>query len=113
MNTIQRKPLLTALLRQPQTVERIEVKEIELAPGQRTGLHRHPCHVVGYIAAGSIVYQLEGQQSVLLQAGDAFHEPENARMLRFDNASDIAPAKFIAYYLLGPGEERLIEMLER
>jgi hypothetical protein len=34
-------------------------------------------------------------------------------LLRFDNASDTAPAKFIAYYLLGAGEERLIEMLER
>lgn len=110
---IPRKPLLTAPLQPPRAVERVEIKEIELAPGQRTGLHRHPCHVVGYIAAGSIVYQLEGHPSKLLQAGDAFHEPENARMLRFDNASETAPAKFIACYLLGPGEERLIEMLER
>jgi quercetin dioxygenase-like cupin family protein len=75
------------------------------------GLHRHPCHVVGYIAAGSILYQIEGQPSRLLQAGDAFHEPENARISQFDNVSDSAPARFIACYLLGSGEERLIETL--
>ena len=88
------------------------MNEIEFAPGQRAGLHRHPCHVVGYIASGTIVYELEGQPSQLLNAGDTFHEPENARVLRFDNASDTAPARFIACYLLKFGESRLIEMLQ-
>ena len=110
--TIVRKALLTALVKSQRAAERVEIKEIELAPGQRTGLHRHPCHVVGYIAAGSILYQVEGQVSKLLEAGDAFHEPENARVLHFDNASQSAPARFIAFYLLGSGEERLIEMLD-
>jgi len=60
-------------------------------------LHRHPCDVVGYVASGSIVYQVEGRPSRVLKAGDAFHEPHNAR---------------IAFYLLGAGED-LIEMSRR
>jgi hypothetical protein len=47
-----------------------------------------------------------------LKAGDAFHEPRNAHIVHFDNASDTTPASFIAFYLLGAGEDRLIEMLD-
>jgi quercetin dioxygenase-like cupin family protein len=110
-STITRKALLTALLTGNTSIERVEIKEIELAPGQRAGLHRHPCNVVGYIAHGTIVYELEGQPAKVLHVGDAFHEPEDARVVRFDNASETVPARFIAVYLLGPGESRLIEML--
>lgn len=110
--TVTRKALLSADVKSPSPAERVEIKEIGLAPGQRVGLHFHPCHVVGYVASGSIVFQLEGQDSRLLHEGDAFHEPENTRVSRFDNASNTAPAKFIAFYLLGRGEERLIEMLD-
>ena len=109
--TITRKALLTALLSGGTSIERVEIKEIELAPGQRAGLHRHPCNVVGYIAHGTIVYEVEGQPAKQLNVGDAFHEPENARVISFDNASTTAPARFIAFYLLSPGENRLIEML--
>jgi quercetin dioxygenase-like cupin family protein len=66
----------------------------------------------GYIADGAIAFQIEGQLAKILKQGDAFHEPVNARMMRFDNASDSAPATFIAFYLLRPGEDRLIEMLQ-
>ena len=60
---IERKALLTAPLPNPGPIERVEIKQIDLAPAQATGLHRHPCDVVGYVASGSIVYQVEGQPS--------------------------------------------------
>jgi len=110
---IERKALLTVLMDRVESIERVEVKSITLAPAQRTGLHRHPCTVVGYIAEGTISFQIEGQPAKLLKQGDAFHEAVGARMLRFDNASETAPATFIAFYLLGPGEGRLIELLDR
>jgi quercetin dioxygenase-like cupin family protein len=109
---IERKTLLTAFMESVKTVDHVEIKAIELAPSQRTGLHRHPCIVVGYVVDGAIVFQIEEQKNKTLRAGDAFYEPENARILRFDNASETNPAKFIAFYLLGPGDNRLIEMLE-
>ena len=110
-DVIVRKALLTAVMGRTESIDHVEIKSITLAPAQRAGLHTHPCHVVGYVAGGAIAFQIEGQPVRILNPGDAFHEPVNARILRFDNASDSAPATFIAFYLLSPGEERLIEML--
>jgi quercetin dioxygenase-like cupin family protein len=110
--TIVRKPLFTAILQRAKKVGKIEIKEIEFHPGQKTGVHLHPCPVVGYIAEGSAVIQIEGRGSETLKAGDAFFEPANVKMLRFDNASNEAGMKFIAFYLLGEEERELIRMLE-
>jgi quercetin dioxygenase-like cupin family protein len=110
---IERKALLTVVMDGVESIERVEVKSITLAPAQRTGLHLHPCTVVGYVAEGAINFQIEGQPAKVLKPGDAFHEALGARILSFDNASETAPARFIAFYLLGPGESRLIEMLDR
>ena len=54
--------------------------------------------------------QVEGEAAVTLAAGSAFHEPAQVTVVRFDNASETAPMKFIAYYLVD-GEQELIEML--
>ena len=107
---IVRQPLLTAALRGGKMVERVEAKRIDFAGRQRTGLHRHPCPVVGYLARGTIVFQIDGQPERTLQAGEAFYEPAFARIVRFDNATD-QPATFVAYYLLGQDDHALIEML--
>ncbi|MBV9887517.1 MAG: cupin domain-containing protein [Acidobacteria bacterium] len=110
--TIYRKPLLSAMLEQTKKVGKVEIKEIVFQPGQKTGLHFHPCPVVGYIAEGTAVFHVEGSEEKTLRAGDAFFEPPNAKILRFDNASDKKGMKFIAFYLLDAGEEELIRMLE-
>jgi hypothetical protein len=43
-----------------------------------------------------------------LHAGDTFHEPSDARIAHFGNASDVEPAVFVAFYPLPPGALRLI-----
>ena len=88
------------------------VARIELAPGQRTGLHFHPCPVVGCVLAGEIRFQVEGEAERTLQVGDAFFEPANTQIANFDNNSDSEAAAFVAFYLLPEGEERLIVMAE-
>jgi quercetin dioxygenase-like cupin family protein len=105
---IVREPLLAAHLDGTPAIERVRSARIALAPGQATGRHHHPCPVVGYVAAGTIRFQIEGQPDRILTPGDAFHEPAGARIAHFDNASDTERAVFIAFYLLPPGEERLI-----
>jgi quercetin dioxygenase-like cupin family protein len=107
-----RKPLLTAVADPAKTLCRIEVKEIEFKPGQATGVHQHPCPVTGYIAEGSVIFQVEGEAAKTLKAGDAFFEPANTRIVHFDNASATQPMAFIAFYLLGEDERELIRMLE-
>ena len=106
---IVRKPLLTAPIDGGKTIQRVEVKEIEFSARQQTGLHLHPCPVVGYIVEGSVTFQVEGQGVQTLRAGDAFYEPANTKILRFDANED--KVKFVAYYLLGKEDHELIKML--
>jgi quercetin dioxygenase-like cupin family protein len=65
------------------------------------------------VLEGRIRFGLEGEPERDLGPGDAFHEPANARVAHFDNASPHEPATFVACYLLPQGEERLIVMLDR
>ena len=109
---ISRHDLLTAALGSGRMVDRVEIKRIDLAVGQATGPHRHPCPVVGHVVSGTILYQIEGRPAKALRAGDAFFEPADARIRRFDNPSAQEPAAFVAFYLLGNGDDgSLIEML--
>jgi quercetin dioxygenase-like cupin family protein len=110
--TIVRKELLTAAIAGSKDVARVEIKQIDFAPSQRTGLHRHPCPVVGYVAHGSIRFRVDGQPAQLLTEGSAFFEPAGAKIVQFDNASSDAPATFVAFYLLGPEDQKIIEMLQ-
>jgi len=68
--------------------------------------------VVGCVLAGEIRLQVAGQSEQLLHAGEAFHEPADVKIPHADNASADEPASFLACYLLPPGEETVIEMLE-
>jgi quercetin dioxygenase-like cupin family protein len=108
--TITRKPLLKALLGN-RNVDAVDVREIRFAPNQQTGRHLHPRTVVGYIAEGTAVFQIEGQPPQTLPAGSAFHEPAQTIMADFRNASDSEPLTFITFYLLD-GDQDLITMLD-
>jgi quercetin dioxygenase-like cupin family protein len=110
---ILRESLLSAALAAQPAVARVEMTRIQLAPSQQTGLHLHPCDVVGCVLEGRIRFAVEGERERDLGPGDAFHEPANARVAHFDNASPDEPATFVACYLLPQGEERLIVMLDR
>jgi hypothetical protein len=58
---------------------------------------------------------IEGEPESVLRPGDAFFEPEGARIARFD-AQDAgvqdAGVTFLAYFLLGPGQEPEIRFPE-
>jgi quercetin dioxygenase-like cupin family protein len=108
---IIRKDVLTALIGD-RSVGKVEIKRIDFVPDQKTGLHRHPCPVVGYVAHGKILFQAEGEPPRSLSEGDAWFEPAGSRIVHFDNGSSQDPATFIAFYLLGKDDEKLIEMLE-
>ena len=78
---IVRKDLLTAIIAGGKGVSRVEIKQIDFAPGQRSGLHLHPCPVVGYVATGTILFQIEGGPVTSLHAGSAFFEPANIKIV--------------------------------
>jgi quercetin dioxygenase-like cupin family protein len=89
-------------------VSKVDMREINLAPGQKGPLHKHPCPVVGYIVSGSILFQVKGDSAITLKAGDPFYEPQGAVITHFDNASGDKPAKFILNYLMDKEKEFII-----
>ncbi|WP_333597518.1 cupin domain-containing protein [Chryseobacterium flavum] len=103
--TISRKELLKTAI--DQKVKSTEIQEITMAAGQRAPEHLHPCPVVGIINSGSAVFQIEGQEKVVLNKGDAFYEPKNVKILHFDNASAEQPLVFTAIYLKEGSEENI------
>jgi quercetin dioxygenase-like cupin family protein len=105
---IVRRPLLNVTLGS-RIVTSVDVREITFAPNQQTGRHKHPCPVVGFVAEGTALLEVEGQPPQQLPAGSSFYEPAGTVILRFDNAT-AKPMRFIAHYLLN-GSQELIEML--
>ena len=113
MNTeqpVQRQDLLSAHLGAGKTIVKVEVKAVTLGPRVPAPLHLHPCDVVGVITAGAIAYQIEGAEVQHLGPGDAFYEPADVRVARFDNEGD-EPARFVAFYLLQSESQNLITLL--
>jgi len=86
---------------------------IDFAPGQPTGLHRHPVSTVGVVTAGSFVFQIEGGPTRILHTGDSFFEPAGQTIVKFDNASRVARAAITVFYLTDSKTRPLIEPLKR
>lgn len=111
---MHRKPLTEGILLSVtfgrQSVDNVQVKEITFNPVQLAPRHQHPCPIVGYVAEGSVIYQIEGKPAQTLHQGDAFYEPANRVIARFDNASADKPMKSIAFYLTKE-DEPLIQIL--
>jgi quercetin dioxygenase-like cupin family protein len=109
---LNREPLLEEELAAANpTVRLIKGARIKFAPGQPTGLHRHPVSTVGVLTAGSFHLQLEGKPVQLLNTGDSVFEPAGHTILKFDNASTSEPAEIVCFYLADTKERPPIEML--
>jgi len=108
-NEVVRQHLLTADTGVRQ-ITKIEVHEIQFAPGQTGALHYHPCPVTGYILKGTALVEIEGKPAQILKAGEAFFEPAMTRIIHFDNYSTTEPMVFVAFYLLD-GKQTLIELI--
>lgn len=102
---ILRKELLNTAIKQH--VSKTEMQEITLSAGQEVPKHLHPCPVVGFIKSGKVIFQIEGQEKVMLNEGDGFYEPKGKNILHFDNASKENPLIFIVVYLKKGSEENI------
>ena len=69
---LQREPVLQELLPNANPpVRMVRGARIRFAPGQPTGLHRHPISTCGVVTKGSFVFQVEGEAEKFLNIGDA------------------------------------------
>jgi quercetin dioxygenase-like cupin family protein len=110
---VTRLPLASHDFEPARPLARIRVVRLEFAPGQETGLHFHPMPVMGYVAEGAFIVQVEGGEVRRYRTGEIVLEPANTRITRFDNASSSEPAALIATYLGGEADDKLIEFLDR
>lgn len=85
---------------------------IDFAPGQPTGLHRHPISTVGVVTAGSFVFQIEGGPTRILHTGDSFFEPAGQTIVKFDNASRESKASITVFYLTDSKTRPLIDPIQ-
>lgn len=77
----------------------VTLLEVTYAPGDSSRPHRHPCTVVGYVIAGTLRSQVEGEPEGLYRAGESFYEAPNRVHLISANASDRDPVRFLAYFI--------------
>jgi quercetin dioxygenase-like cupin family protein len=109
---LKREPVLEEELPSANPVVRVvKGARIRFAPGQPTGLHRHPVSTVGVVTAGTFNFQPEGSPPRLLRTGESFFEPAGHTVLHFDNASATEPAEIVCFYLADTKERPAIEML--
>lgn len=109
--SVTRKMLLEATIDPEKAVAVVEIQEVTMGPRQKAPLHLHPCPTLGVVTEGAIEFQIEGQPVQHLKAGEAFYEPANVRVARFDNDAD-TPARFVVHYLLSKDERETVRLLE-
>lgn len=82
---------------------------IEIPPGRAgTPPHRHSGPVYGYLVEGEMVFELEGDPTRVLRAGEAFWEPGGDRIhYRADNNLADAWTRFVVVMACRPGEPML------
>lgn len=107
-----RKELLTAVIDGGKPVTKVDIQEVTMNVGIDAPLHLHPCPTMGVVTEGEIAFEIEGEKTQHLKAGDAFYEPAGVRVAKFNNEGDV-PAKFVVFYLLGEGETDTVRILEK
>lgn len=85
-------------------INKVENYYYRFEKGQPAAEHFHLGPVFGYVVKGKIIYQVEDNKPVVLQAGDAFYEPVGKKIKRFDNGSEKEEAVFIDLSLLKSAE---------
>jgi len=90
------------------SIAKMEGGDFHFKPGQPAPVHSHMAPAIGYIAKGKILYQVEGRAPVILNEGEAFYEPTDKRILRFDNASASEEAIFIDFSFQRKGDPFIV-----
>lgn len=78
---------------------KLTLMELEYAPGAGTPPHSHPGPVAVYVLEGAIESQIEGGPLTTYRKGESFFEAACGKHVVSRNASQIMPARFLAYFL--------------
>jgi quercetin dioxygenase-like cupin family protein len=98
-----REVLLDARLSETVATERVEVRRIQILAGHAAGRHIHNGPVIGSIVEGSVLFQVEGENEIILRPGDVFFEPAGVPIAHFDALDE--DVTFLAHFPLTAGQE--------
>lgn len=82
---------------------------LELPPGDPgTPPHRHSGPVFGYLLAGELLFELEGEAPYVIRAGEAFWEP-GGDVIHYQAANNLPDAwtRFVVVMIGVPGQPML------
>jgi quercetin dioxygenase-like cupin family protein len=82
----------------------VNAVRVDYEPGGFSHAHRHPAGAYVYVIDGSVIFGIDDREPVVLKAGDSFYEPPGALHSVSRNASQEAPASFLAFFVLGEKE---------
>lgn len=77
--------------------QEVRVFTASFKPGDRTVFHTHRFPVTVYVVEGAFTLDLEGQQPVVVKAGQAYVEPPNVKMTGY-NRSASEPLRVVIFY---------------
>ena len=80
----------------------VQVLTAAIAPGQSTVFHTHRFPVIVYVIEGAFTLDMEGRETVTVQAGGAMVEPSNVRMTGH-NRSARETTRVVIMYVAKPG----------
>jgi len=80
-NTALTPPGLTNVMREPLVIDdglEVIITDIQMGPGATLPRHYHPGEEFIYVLEGSATHRQDGQEDILLEAGDSYHIPPEA-----------------------------------
>jgi quercetin dioxygenase-like cupin family protein len=101
---------VTDVLDFPSRYGRVQAIRVDYEPaGFTRGTHRHPAGAYVYVLDGSVIFKVDGDEPVVLKAGDGFFEPPGALHAVSRNASQDDPASLLAFFVLAEGEQAIVQ----
>ena len=82
----------------------VNAVRVDYEPGGFSRVHRHPAGAYVYVMDGSVIFGIDDDEPVVLEAGDSFYEPPGALHAVSRNASEELPASLLAFFVLREGE---------
>lgn len=81
--------------------QEIRVFTATIKPGGKTPFHTHRYPVTVYMLEGTFTLEIEGRDSIIMKAGNAYMEPPNVKMTGHNHSGD-TPVKLVIFYVSDP-----------
>ena len=107
-----RTPIGSFAIQPTKSVARVELTQVDFAPGQEMPAHMHPVPVICFVTKGVFLVSIGGAPVRRVGVGATTIEPAGTIVHYFRNVSKI-PGQLNCAFLAGPDDKTLSVMLEQ